>query len=150
MFLLAFAEETIQLFPDGTIFVHIAFILLMIWILNRTFYRPINRVLTARENAKGGKGSEAENILRDAGEKEAAYNNEMLDARSKGYELIEAEHTAAVQARDEKLGTAKREVTERLASEKSELERQVAVAKATVEQQADEMAEKIASNILKA
>ena len=149
MFLLAFAEETIQLFPDGTIFIHIALILLMIWILNRTFFRPINRVLTARENAKGGKGSEADNILRDASEKEAAYNEEMLDARSKGYELIESEHAAAVQARDEKLGTAKREVTERLASEKSELERQVADARNAVEQQAGEMAEKIASNILK-
>lgn len=150
MFLLAFAEETIQLFPDGTIFIHIAFILLMIWILNRTFYRPINRVLTARENAKGGRGSEADNILHDAEEKEAAYTKEMLDARSKGYELVESEHAAAVQAREEKLGTAKREVAERLASEKSELEKQVAEARKTVEQQADEMAEKIASNILRA
>lgn len=150
MFLLAFAEETIQLFPDGTIFIHIAFILLMIWILNRTFYRPINRVLTARENSKGGKGSEADNILRDAGEKEAAYNKELLDARSKGYELIESEHAAAVQEREEKLGTAKREVAERLATEKSELEKQVAAARATVEQQADELAEKIANNILRA
>jgi F-type H+-transporting ATPase subunit b len=150
MLLLAFAEETIQLFPDGTIFIHIALILLMIWILNRTFFRPINRVLTARENAKGGKGSEADNILRDASEKEAAYNKEMLDARSQGYELIESEHAAAVQAREEKLGTAKHEVAERLASEKSELERQVADARDAVEQQADEMAEKIASNILKA
>ena len=149
MFLLAFAD-TIQLFPDGTIFVHIAFILLMIWIMNRMFFRPINRVLISRENSKGGRGSEAENILRDAGEKETAYNKEMLDARNQGYELIESEHNAAVQARDEKLGLAKREVADRLAAEKSELEKQVAEARDIVRQQADEMAEKIASNILRA
>jgi F0F1-type ATP synthase membrane subunit b/b' len=107
-------------------------------------------VLTSRENSKGGRGSEAENILRDAGEKETAYNREMLDARNQGYELIESEHTGAVQARDEKLGSAKREVADRLAAEKSELEKQVAEARDTVRQQADEMAEKIASNILRA
>ena len=59
MHLLLFAE-TIQLFPDGTLFVHIAIILEMIWILNRTLYRPINRVLEAREKSKGGHSSEAE------------------------------------------------------------------------------------------
>jgi F-type H+-transporting ATPase subunit b len=149
MFFLAFAE-TIQLFPDGTIFIHIALILLMIWVLNRTFFRPINRIIAERENMKGGRGGEAENILRDAAEKESQYNKEMLEARTRGYELIEQERAAAMQARDEKLGVAKREVSERLASEKSDLEKQVTDAQRTVEQQADEMAEKIAANILRA
>jgi ATP synthase B/B'' CF(0). len=102
------------------------------------------------ENSKGGRGSEAENILRDAGEKESQYNKEMLETRSRGYELIEHEHTAAVQARNEMLGNAKREVAEKLAAEKSDLENQAAAARKTVEQQADEMAERIATNILKA
>jgi len=52
MHLLA-AAEVIQLFPDGTIFIHIAMVLGMIWILNRTFFRPINRVLETREQNKG-------------------------------------------------------------------------------------------------
>jgi F-type H+-transporting ATPase subunit b len=149
MFFLAFAE-TIQLFPDGTIFIHIALILLMIWVLNRTFFRPINRVIAERENRKGGRGGEAENILRDAGEKESQYSKEMLEARTRGYELIEQERSAAIQARDEKLGVAKREVSERLATEKGDLEKQVADERRTVEQQADEIAEKITANILKA
>jgi len=66
MFFLAFAES-IQLFPDGTIFLHIALILAMIWLLNRTFFRPINRVIESREKQKGGHGSEADNILHEAG-----------------------------------------------------------------------------------
>jgi F0F1-type ATP synthase membrane subunit b/b' len=53
MFFLAFAD--IQLVPDGTILIHIALILLMIWLLNRTFFRPINRVIAAREKNKGGR-----------------------------------------------------------------------------------------------
>ena len=90
MHLLLFAE-TIQLFPDGTLFVHIAIILGMIWILNRTLYRPINRVLEAREKSKGGHSSEAEGILKDVEGKETRYTHELLDARSEGYSLIEKE-----------------------------------------------------------
>jgi F0F1-type ATP synthase membrane subunit b/b' len=84
MVLLAFAES-IQLFPDGTLFIHIALILIMIWILNRTFFRPINRVIESREKHKGGHGSEAEAILGDVAEKQARYNRELLAARSEGY-----------------------------------------------------------------
>src|SRR4029450_13087968 len=121
MVLRAFAES-IQLFPDGTIFIHIALILAMIWILNRTFFRPINRVIESREKEKGGQGTEAENILRDAGEKESQYNKAVLDARSQGYELIEKEHSAAVAAKEKQLATAKAELAEMVAAEKSELE----------------------------
>ena len=55
MVVLAFAEGSgIQLVPDGTILIHIALILLMIWVLNRTFFRPINRVIQSHEKNKGG------------------------------------------------------------------------------------------------
>jgi F0F1-type ATP synthase membrane subunit b/b' len=78
MHLLAFAE-TIQLFPDGTIFIHIALILVMIWVLNRTFYKPINRIIAEREKSKGGRSSEATGILSQVEQIEARYTKEMLD-----------------------------------------------------------------------
>ena len=84
MSLLAFAE-TIQLFPDGSIFIHIAIILLMIWVLNRTLFRPINSVLASRERNKGSQLGEAAEILENVSEKEAFYSRAMLEARSKGY-----------------------------------------------------------------
>src|SRR6478672_4948233 len=95
MHLLAFAEEVVQLFPDGSLFVHIAMVLAMIWILNRTLYKPINRVLEARERAKGGRSSEAEELQKKAEDEQARYTKETLAARSKGYELIEKEHKKA-------------------------------------------------------
>ena len=149
MHILAFAE-TIQLFPDGTIFVHVALILLMIWILNRTLYRPINRVLEMREKNKGGHSSEAVTILDDAGKKEAKYKREMLDARSKGYELIEKEHQKANASHDEKLAVAKVATAEKFNTGKAELEKQKATAHAAIGSEAEKMAEKIAANILKA
>lgn len=47
MALLLFQE--VRLVPDGTLFVHIAIILIMIWVLNRTFFRPVNRIIESRE-----------------------------------------------------------------------------------------------------
>ena len=149
MVLLAFAE-TIQLFPDGTIFIHILMILGMIWILNRTFFRPIYKVIESRESSKGGYGSEAEKILADVNEKEARLNKAMLDARSAGYELIEKERAAAVDYRANKLAEAKAETADRLAAEKARIAAEKETARAQVAAEAEVLAEKISSSVLSA
>ena len=149
MVLLAFAEQSIQLFPDGSLFVHIALILLMIWVLNRTFFRPINRVIESRERQKGGAGSEAEKILADVSFKEAKLNEAMLGARSEGYTLIEKERNEAVDARAKRLSDAKHEVSQRLTDEKRAMEEQAAAARASIETEADVLADKITASVLK-
>jgi len=149
MHLLLFAEN-IQLFPDGTLFIHIALILAMIWILNRTLYRPINRVLEARERLKGGRSSEAEMLLGEAAEKESRYNKDLLDARSAGYSLIEKEQKKAAADREKKLAEAKAAAAEELTAGKSDLEKQADEARNAIRTDAEKLADKIAANILKA
>jgi F-type H+-transporting ATPase subunit b len=146
--ILAFQE--VRLVPDGTLFIHIALILLMIYILNRTFFRPINQVIQSREKNKGGHSSEAEEILKSVTEKQARYEAAMLEARSKGYELIEKERNEAVTARQTKISAVKTEVEQTVAGEKAELERQTTEAKAVLAQEAEKLAEKISANILRA
>lgn len=150
MFLLAFAEGSLQLIPDGTVFVHIAFILVMIWILNRTFFKPINEILEKRSRQKAGRGGEAEGILKSVAEKQKQYEKTMLDARSKSYELIESEREAAVEARQKAITDARIETTELITKEKEMLRDNVAEAKVEIVREAQKMAEKISSNILKA
>ncbi|MBA4121248.1 MAG: hypothetical protein H0X72_02135 [Acidobacteria bacterium] len=147
MVLLAFQE--VRLVPDGTIFIHIALILLMIWILNRTFFRPINRVIESRERNKGGRSSEAQEILKNVGEKQSRYEAAMLEARNEGYGLIERERTQAIADRQEKIGAVKEEVAQFIAQENQELDRQTVEIKASVAQEAEKMAQRISSNILK-
>lgn len=147
MSLLAFAS--IQLFPDGTLFIHIALILIMVWVLNRTFFKPINRVLASRDKHKFGPGGEAEKILNDALEKEAKLNKEMLGARNEGYELIEKQRSAAVDMRVKRIAEAKAETAAKLAGEKLVLAEQTAMARAEVAAEAEVLADKIAGNILK-
>ena len=147
MSLLAFAG--IQLFPDGTFFIHIALILIMIWVLNRTFFKPINRVLESRDKRKFGPGGEAEKILHDALEKEAKLNKEMLSARSEGYELIEKQRAAAVDGRAKLIADAKAETAAKFAAERQALAEQAAAGRATIAAEAEGIADRIAGSILK-
>lgn len=148
MFLLAFAE--IQLVPDGTLFIHIALILLMIWILNRTFFRPINRIIEVREKNKGGRSSEAQEILQDVGAKQAKYDEAMREARSEGYELIEKERSKALKKKEQKIGEVKEAVAIAYGQELADLETQTSEARAAIATEAEKMAEKISANILRA
>ncbi|QQS39834.1 MAG: ATP synthase F0 subunit B [Acidobacteriota bacterium] len=145
-----FVLAEVQLVPDLTMFIHIALILLMIWFLNRTFFKPINRILDARERNKGGRGGEAEGILREVSEKEAEYNAGLLEARNEGYELTEKERVTAVEKKNAEVAAVKTEVAGYLEKELSELDRQTREAEENIRVEAEKMADKISANILKA
>ena len=141
--------ETIQLFPDGTIFIHIALILLMIWVLNRTFFRPVNRVIESREKFKNVEGGEAGGIKAEAAEKETRYERDLREARNEGYALIEEQHKKLARAREKKLAETKSESDEKMAAAKSEIEQGAAQAKAAISSEADRLADEIAATVLK-
>lgn len=147
MFLLAFQE--VRLVPDGTMFIHIALILLMIWVLNSTFFRPINRILKARERNKGGQSGEAQEILKQVEEKQARINAALLQARSEGYEIIERERAQAMAQRQTTVTAVKEETERQLETETEAVKQQTVAAKALIEQEAEQLAEKISSNLLK-
>ncbi len=150
MFLLALAEGTsVQLVPDGTMFIHIALVLLMIFILNRTFFRPINRIIDAREKNRGGRYGESESILREIGEKQNKYNESVREARAKGYEIVEQERSAALSQKQTIVASAREESEQALAVQSADLERQTVEARQSIAAEAEKIAEKISSNILK-
>ncbi|MBX3299487.1 MAG: hypothetical protein KF736_08490 [Acidobacteria bacterium] len=138
----------IQLFPDGTLFVHIAFILIMIWALNRSLYKPLARIMESREKNKGGRSSEAVEILAKVKEKEAAVESELLEARDEGYKLTEASHAATVAERERRLAEAKAEVAARLTSDREALAKEAAEARKAVSAEADKFADRIAGTII--
>jgi F-type H+-transporting ATPase subunit b len=149
MVALAFLEGGIQLVPDLSLIIHIGLILLMIWVLNRTFFKPINKVLEARSKSRGGHSTEADELLSKAREKRAAYDKEMFEARNEGYQLIEKERKKAVDARQEKIAKVKDEVAALMESEQSVIAGETESARKEVSTEAEKLAEKIASNILK-
>lgn len=151
MFLLAFAEgSSIQLVPDGTMLIHVALVLLMIYILNRTFFRPINRVIESREKNKGGRSVEAEEIMRDVVVKREKYDLAMREARTKGYEIIDKERSKALKKKEAKISGVKESVAASLAEETVELENQTSSAREAIRSEAEKLADKISATILKA
>ncbi|MEK7725453.1 MAG: hypothetical protein AAB336_13960 [Acidobacteriota bacterium] len=148
MAILAFAG--VQLIPDGTIFVHIALILLMIWVLNRTFFRPINKVLDSREKNSGGRSSEAQEILNKVQEKNATFDSAIREVRTEGYGLVEKQRSKAVAKRQKKVEAVKEEVATLISTEKEAIAQQTAEAQKAITTQAKELAETISTNILKA
>jgi len=148
MILLAFAEGSIQLVPDGTIFLHVAMILIMIWILNRTLFRPINRVLDERER-KSGRAGEAQTIMNQVEEKVSKYERSLREARSEGYRLMETYRTEAMAVRQGQVNEVKEEVSSHIAEEKGELQKQTDAARGTLAEDARKIAENITSTILK-
>jgi F-type H+-transporting ATPase subunit b len=145
---LGFAENSIQLVPDGTLILHVIIILVMVWILNKTLYKPINRILEAREKRTRGRMSEAQEILNDVGEKVSNYERQLRQARAEGYALAEQERTAAMQERQGKLNEMRQQLSESLAQEKQTIQTQVEKARVTLDSESRRIAREISERVL--
>ena len=149
MVFLAFAENSIQLVPDGTIFFHIALILLMIWVLNRTLFKPINRILEARERMTGGSFGETVEFLRQADQKLAHYETTLREARAAGYAVIENTRRESLAQRQLQIDEVKAEVADQIEQEKADLNRQVEQARQKLSADARGLAERITAQVLR-
>lgn len=144
---LAFAES-IQLVPDGTLFLHIAIILFMIFVLNRTLFRPVNRVIEERERRTIGRSGEAREVLQRVEESLSRYERSLREARAESYRLLEQQQGEATDDRQQKIGLVKREVGDLIESQKSEIQAQADNARATLEGEARQVAASISAQIL--
>lgn len=147
-FLLGFAENSIQLVPDGTLILHVLIIVLMVWVLNRTLYKPINRILEAREKRTRGRLTEAQEILRDVSGKVSDYEKGLRQARADAYAQSEQERTAAMQERQGKLTEMRQQLAESIATEKQAIQKQAGEARASVENESRRIAREIGERVL--
>jgi len=145
---LGFAENSIQLVPDGTLLLHILIILVMIFVLNATLYKPINRILEAREKRTKGRLSEAEEIIKSVNEKLSDYERKLRQARGEAYSFAESQRSAAMQERQQKLTQLRQEMAESTAKEKEGIQRQAEEARGTLEAESRRIAREIGARVL--
>jgi len=143
------AEASIQLVPDGTLLLHLVVIFLMVFILNHTLLKPINRILAEREKQIGGRLSEAQMLSADAEEKTRQYQSALREARSDGYRLLEKERAAGLKQKDEKVRQHREQLSQTVAKELDSIQKQQEKVRAELEQQADSMGVLISSQILR-
>ena len=147
MILLGFAENPI-LVPDGTIFLHIIIILVMVFVLNATLFKPINRILEERERRTRGRSGEAKGIIKEVDDKLSNYERALREARSEGYRLMEQERAQAMSERQTKVDAVREEVVQLVEEEKSEIHSQVESARVALMRDAGEIATEISAQIL--
>ena len=147
MSFLAFAES-IQLVPDGTLFLHIAIILVMIFVLNRTLFRPVNRVLEERERRTVGRSGEARGVLQRVEESVTRYEKTLREARAESYRLLERQQAEATGERQQKVGLVKKEVGDLIEGQKREIQAQADEARASLEGEARRVAATVSAQIL--
>lgn len=148
MIVLAFAENSIQLVPDGTLFFHIAIIVLMIYVLNATLFRPINRILAEREHRTSGRTDEAQSILQRVTDSISRYERSLRAARTEGYRLLEQERAKALLERQNRINSLRVEIETSIQEEKNLLRNQSEAAQASLEVDARKIAADISRQIL--
>lgn len=143
------AEASIQLVPDGTLLLHMLFIAVMVFVLNRTLLKPINQILADREKQIGGRLTEAQMLSAEAEEKRRKYHSALREARADGYRLLEKERTAGLKEKDEKVRQHREELSQTVTRELDSLRKQQETVRAELEAQADSMGVLISSQILR-
>ena len=147
MITLAFAES-IQLVPDGTIILHVAIIITMVFILNNILYKPIGRIIKERESRTRGRLGEAREIIQRVEGSLVRYENALREARAGGYRLLEKQQSEASSERQQKLATVRKEIEEQLGEQKSVIEGQAKEARTGLVVEARQIAASITNQIL--
>jgi F-type H+-transporting ATPase subunit b len=145
---LGFAENSIQLVPDGTLLLHVLIILTMVYVLNATLFKPINRILEAREKRTRGRLTEAQEILGNVSEKLAEYERALRAARTESYAFTEHERAGAMQDRQSALDEMRAKLAASTASEKEAISHQAEAARTTLDADARRIAVEIGSRVL--
>jgi F-type H+-transporting ATPase subunit b len=145
---LGFAENSIQLVPDGTLILHVIIILVMVYVLNATLYKPINQILASREKRTRGRLSEAQEVMQNVQEKITDYERSLRQARSEAYAHAETQRAEALKERQQKLDEMRAQLAQSVAGEKAAIEGQAAHARASLEVDARQIAREIGSRVL--
>ncbi len=145
---LGFAENSIQLVPDGTLILHVLIILVMVYVLNATLFKPINQILESREKRTRGRLSEAQETLKSVKEKLAEYEGSLRQARSEAYALAESKRAEAMIERQRRVNEMRAQLAESIATEKQEIQQQAAQARASLEIESRDIARDISSRVL--
>jgi len=142
-------ETSIQLVPDGTLLLHLLMVGIMVFVLNRTLLKPINRILAEREKQVAGRLEEAQMMAAETQEKLKQYNDALHAARVDGYKLLEKERTDALRQKDEQVRRNREQVSKEVAAQKENTRRQEQAVKGELEAQAASISSLISSQILR-
>jgi F0F1-type ATP synthase membrane subunit b/b' len=143
------AETSIQLVPDATLLLHLAFVVVMVVVLNRTLLKPIHHILSEREKQITGRLREAEAMAAESQEKLKKYNDTLREARTAGYKLLEKERAEGLKEKEQKLRQSRDELSKQVAAQVDQIRQQEQAVRRELEGQAATIGNLISSQILR-
>lgn len=146
MIVLALAGSVLSI--DGSFLVVFISILVLIFILNRTLFKPINQVLDERERLGAGRLSEAKQLLAQYDQRLTGYEQQIQSARAEAYQFMEGQRREAQGSRAEMIAQIKSETAAQIAAAREDISKQTEAAKINLEGEARAMAAVISSQIL--
>lgn len=133
---------------DGSFLFVFASILVLIFVLNRTLFKPINQVLDERERLGVGRLAEARRMLASYEERLAGYEEKLRAARAESYLELESRRRQALAGRAEAIETIKAEIAGEVAAARAEVARQADAARQSLANDSRVMAATISTQIL--
>jgi F0F1-type ATP synthase membrane subunit b/b' len=144
----AFAENAIQLVPDGTLLLHLLIVVGMVVLLNGTLFRPINKVLEERESQTKGRLNEAQGVRQKLHMGLLEYDRGLREARLAAYQFIETVRAEALSQREKEISAVKEAQRTWISNQVAEIEHQVDETRKILAAESTETAVRIGSQIL--
>jgi F0F1-type ATP synthase membrane subunit b/b' len=136
-----------QLFPDLTIFIQVAFFIVF-WVVFKVFvFGPTNEVLEARHRRTVEAGRDAERLAGSVEADRARYDQRLLEQRHSMAKEAEAARHAAIAASNDEIAAARAKIAHDLAHRRELVARQVADARHTLAAEAEQMASEMLARV---
>lgn len=134
---------------DFSLLIVVAIFIVLIYVLDALIFQPVTKVLDERERLTSGSSGDAQKLSHDYDQQLAQYEEKIRAARTESYKMLEAKRKTALDERAKKLSEAKQEVSEKIESSKKQLLQTSTQAKSRLESDSLQMAQSIASTLLK-
>ncbi|MBI4850352.1 MAG: ATP synthase F0 subunit B [Acidobacteria bacterium] len=134
---------------DFSLIIVIAIFIVLIYVLDALIFQPVTKVLDERERLTTGSVGDAQKLAQDYDKELSQYEERIRSARLESYQMLEARRKAALDERSKKLLETKQEISEKIDSSKKSLLESTNQTKSRLESDSLQMAQSIASNLLK-
>ncbi len=138
----------ITVIPDGSTFIQLINFLVLLWILNLVFFKPIRKVLIQRKEKITGLEDGVEKLAKEVVEKDNAFENGLKEARVKGLKEKETFIEEASGEEKEIIEKINKKAQAKLAEIKTQVAEETEKARVELEKDIENYAKGIGEKIL--
>lgn len=138
----------ITVIPDLSLIIQMINFLVLLWVLNLVFFKPIRNIIIQRKEKVDGLENGISNLSNEVTEKDNAYKNGLKEARAQGLKKKEAYIEEASQEEKEIIDQINKKAQARLAEIKQQVADETEKARSELEKEVDAYAKLIGEKIL--